>query len=301
MTTRDTRRYSATQNDYADLDSFFEAPVMQGLSTISYNERVLDVLVNPSEGAETLILSFHPAVTNEKVTRPYFVGAGVFRTLQAHKVYFADPTLELNDELKLAWFAGNSEQRSVQDDLTRIIEHLVRGLGAKHVILVGTSGGGFAALHYSARIPNSLAFVVNPQTDLLKYHRQHVMKYSKLAWNIHTFEKAHQVLPQRTTTSVVGQYAAGPENSVLYLQSATDQHHIEHHMTPLLQERASLTDIRVLLGHGWGPGHHPAPKAMQIELLEAAVEVHGEWLRLWERFPEFKTPSETLGAVALTI
>lgn len=300
MTNRDTRRYSTTQNDYADLESFLEAPVVHGLSTISYNQRVLDVLVNPSAGAETLIVSFHPAVTNENVTRPYFVGAGVFRTLQAHKIYLADPTLELNDDLKLAWFAGNSEQRTVQDDLTRIIAHLVSSLGAKHVILIGTSGGGFAALHYSARIPGSLAFVVNPQTDLLKYHRQHVMKYSKLAWNIHTFEKAQQALPQRIITSVVSQYAAGPESSVLYLQSATDQHHIEHHMTPLLEHHAVPTDIRVLLGHGWGPGHHPAPKEMQIELLEYAVQVRGDWAKLWERFPEFKSPRETLSAMVLT-
>lgn len=296
MTTRNIARYAARHVEYDNLEHFLISPIKPGLNTIGYEGRVIDALIERTENTDTLIVSFSPAVTSEKVTRPYFVGAGIFRTLNAHKLYLSDPSLELDDELKLGWFAGSGEQRNLQHDLASIIANVIAELKAKHVILVGTSGGGFASLYYSLSIPGSLAFVVNPQTDLLKYHKQHVSKYAKYAWGM-GFDKAVEVLPKRAVTSVVDQYSRGPGHAVLWLQSITDLHHIEHHMRPLLESVKAPTDIRVLLGEGWGPGHHPAPRELQVDLLEAAVAAAGKWENLWELFPAFERPAQTLARV----
>lgn len=294
MTTRDISRYAATAIQHEALTSFTTSPLQAGLNTISYLGRTMDLLYAPPENpSDTILVSFSPAVTNPKITRPYFVGAGIFRTLNAHKLYISDPSLELNDELKLAWFAGNSEQRTLQEDLAKIIRNVVQQSGAKNIIMVGTSGGGYAALYYSLQFPKSLAYVVNPQTNLLKYHKQHVAKYAKFAWGM-GYEKAVEVLPKRTVTSVVDHYAKTVGNSILWLQSITDVHHIENHMIPLLKTVPNSTDIRVLLGEDWGPGHHPAPRDLQIALLETAVGAAGDWSQLWNKFPAFAGPASIL-------
>lgn len=293
MPIRNTHRYNETLVEHTSLLEFTRTNVKKGLNSIQYENHVMDILIDPHESAQTIIFSFNPAVTNDAVTRPYFVGAGLFKSLYAHKVYLSDPSLELHEDLRLAWFAGNREQRNLRWDTANALRHIAADLGAKNIILVGTSGGGFASLLYSSMIPGSLAFVVNPQTDLMRYHPQHVAKYAKLAWGM-TFEKSKEILPKRTTTSVIERYALGPDHSVIYLQSATDLHHIENHMIPLLQCIHERTNTRIMLETGWGPGHNPAPKELQMQLLSSLVESNGDWNAKLTDYPQFLEPAEAM-------
>lgn len=277
MTKRDTSRYAARQQQFASTTDFLNSSVAAGLSTIDFNGLPMDILIDPVAGATTTIVSFHPAVTNTNVTRPYFVGTTVFSGINANKVYFSDPSLELSDDLTLAWFAGNSSQPETQQAIVQVLQHVLDGLRAPHAILYGASGGGFAALYYSSQLPTSMAIAVNPQTDILKYYDHHILRYTKPAWNMHSISKAKASLPLRIRSNVIDVYSGGAENSVLYLQNARDEHHVNEHMQPLLESLPESNSFRFLIGDDWGDGHSPAPKEVQINIFESATSANGDW------------------------
>lgn len=293
MTSRNIGRYKSRQEIHANFRDFSSSQIDNALHTISFGERVTDVLVERNEESDVGIFSFSPAITSPGVTRPYFVGAGVLSELPVHRIYLSDPSLELNDGLALAWFAGNREQPNMSNDMQQIIDLIISKLGIRHTIFVGTSGGGFAALKHSARTPGSLAMVVNPQTDILRYHKQHVAKYAKHAWGM-TYDKANDVLGKRIGTQVVGTYSEPLDNTVLWLQNIQDDHHVDIHMRPLLADVHELNRVFVHLGHDWGPGHQPAPKETQIRLLESIVKCRGNWSLVWKDDPNFEKSATVL-------
>lgn len=296
MTKRNISRYAVEQFTYESLKVFFESSINSGLHSINYENNFLDFLLDQSDNSDTLLVSFSPAVTNENATRPYFVGAGLFGPINSHKLYLSDPSLEINDELKLAWFAGSRSQRSLQADLTQILKFVISKLQVKKVILIGTSGGGFASLYYGSQLPGSLSIVVNPQTDITKYHPQHFGRYAKFAWGM-TYQKAVQILPSRISTSVLELYKRETSNSILWLQNATDAHHIVHHFVPFLKNANTNCDMRVYLGDDWGSGHRPPPKEVQMACLAAAVDCNGDWPLLWGKFADLVTIGTALGRV----
>lgn len=280
MTTRNIEHYAGSVFSFDNLEDFRATPIRAGLSTINYNGNPLDVLVDLVEDAKTILMSFHPAATDPKTTRPYFLGKNLFGSIPAHRVYFSDPSLEMDDQLTLAWFAGNQQQQDMQAVLTVLITDLIEKLSAKHTIMVGASGGGFAALYYSARVAGSLALVVNPQTDIMRYWEHHVVKYAQLAWGLDTPEQVLERLPSQTSTSVLDSYRTKLDNSVIYLQNASDSHHLKEHFTPLLNVLHPENRVRFFFGVDWGQGHKPAPKVLQESILEKAVASDGNWSQL---------------------
>lgn len=293
MTSRNVGRYKSRQEMHTSFREFASSRIDSALHTISFGERVTDVLVEKQGESEVGIFSFSPAITSPGVTRPYFVGAGILSDLPAHRVYLSDPSLELNDELALAWFAGNREQTTMSNDIQQIIESIISDLGIRHPVFIGTSGGGFAALKHSSLTPGSLAMVVNPQTDLLRYHKQHVARYAKYAWGM-TYEKAVDVLGKRIGTQVIEKYSEPLDNTVLWLQNIQDDHHVDVHMKPLLTEVHKMNRVLVRLGRDWGEGHQPAPKETQVSLLESIVNCNGNWSQVWKDNPNFEDPSSVL-------
>lgn len=285
MTSRNISRYAAQNHSFDSVESFLSSPVQVGLNTIKYNGYPMDVLIDPTVGAISTLVSFHPAVTNPKVTRPYFLGVQLFQSIPANRIYFSDPSLELDDDLTLGWFAGNQHQRDMQDVVATILQYILEGLSSKHTIITGASGGGFASLYYSARIDGSLALVVNPQTEILRYVEYLVQRYTRKAWGVYTMEKVRQVLHQRTTLGVVDTYAHQTSNSVIYLQNVTDRHHVENHFAPFLATLHPENCVGVVLGADWGEGHKPAPKDLQLDILTRATRANGDWSKLMLDIP----------------
>lgn len=301
MTARETSRFGTGQTQHGDLDAFLAAPVTAGLNTISYSGRPLDLWIKPSPRATTAVVSFHPELPYAKTTRPYFVGAGRLQPTSSHKIYLADPTLELDDDLRTAWFAGNAEQRALQDDITRIIVHVLDGLRAEYAILTGPASGGYAALYYSARLPNTLAIAVNPHTDIFKCSPRDVSRYAKLAWKIHTREKAREAIPKRTTTNLMGVYSHDNGNTVILLEDANNVAAIKHHMLPMLEALWSEVNLGVLMGTTTGGDGQPSLRDLHPMLLEEAVKAAGQWDALWEEFPEIMEPVEALAEARSSI
>ncbi len=80
----------------------------------------------------------------------------------------ADPTLRLDRSQKmlLSWYLGGPGWDPM-DDILKVVNRAKGGrTGAKHVLCIGGSGGGFAALRISAHISGSMAYVQAPATDI---------------------------------------------------------------------------------------------------------------------------------------
>ncbi len=243
--------------------------------SINYHGGLLDLLIQEESGAETTIVVFHAAVPTT-ATLPVFAGIGVTRTLKANLVFVADPTLALNSQLTLGWFAGNRLQ-PLQKDLPLVLEHILDGLGSKHTIFHGPSGGGFAALYYSAQFPGSLAIPTNPQTIIENFSPYSVRAYVEAAFGaVDNLAGAIESLDRYVVHDLCELYGKGQSNAVAYLQNIPDSRHMERHLGPFYSACRPSPLTRYLLGD-WGPGHHAPPKDLIRDVLTTATRAAGDW------------------------
>lgn len=277
MSVRDLTRYDKFPvRQFDGIDSFIGARVPEGVATISYNGGLLDLLVRRHPGATTTLVAFHAAVKQE-ATRPIFSGLGVTGGLSANVIFVSDPTLEMRDDVTLAWFAGNWRQR-LQVDLTTLFRGIFNTLATPHRIFFGGSGGGFASLYYSSRFAGSLAVACNPQTSMSKFSPITVTRYVDAAFGIEGNLSA--AIARLDTGGVVhdlcDHYRTPHGNTVAYLQNLPDARHVTRHLIPFYDSVSSETAVGYLLGN-WGPGHYPPPKETVMSVLAAAVTADGQW------------------------
>lgn len=120
-----------------------------------------------------MVFSFHGNTPRNPDLKPVFTGLNVTRELDASFVALSDPTLYLDPDLKLAWYAGSSGW-DLQSLLKCVLRKIATVARSNDLIFFGGSGGGFASLYCAASFPGSLALVWNPQTDIGAYSPPHV-------------------------------------------------------------------------------------------------------------------------------
>lgn len=248
---------------HGSVESFLRSPprVKSGVHSILSNGHPVDVRFEDRGYADTLI-SFHAAMSPAKFTLPVFTGVGVSEHLPVNRIFLCDPSLYINVNLTLAWFAGNLRQPTLQDDITSIIRGFTGDRG--RAICFGASGGGFASLYYASRLPQALAVPINPQTSLSEYNPAIVARYLKLGWQGAALDNVPIV------HDLTQHYAHDTGTSVRYVQNTGDSSHMSNHFEPFM---ASLPDGHrvepVLIDAG--EGHIPPPKDQLKQLLTDSV------------------------------
>lgn len=277
-TKRDTSRYIGSGiTEFADLDSFLSSSVPSGMSTFDYHGKPFDLLVRRKTNASTTIIVFHPAAAGDNITRPFFVGTTLTDKLPVNAVFIADPSLEWDDDLRISWFAGNQRQ-PVQQDLPRILSHVISALGSKNNIFYGASAGGFAALYYSSLFSDSLAITINPQTKITGYGKNFVAKYGEACWGIRGADASIKTLNKYVIEDLTSHYERVQPNSVLYIQNNTDWH-LGVHMKPFISKINAKNKFMKIVST-WGNGHVPPPVDYQEKILRLAIESDGEWSQI---------------------
>lgn len=258
--------FPTMQTIWPDVEAFEEARrVRKGVHSIWYNGLPIDFELTRNR-SDVLLVVFHGAL-ELNAALPIFSGSNVTSGLNVARLSFTDPSLYLSPDLPLAWHAGNMHQPDLQQITTRIIRRVARSVGAKRIVLFGSSGGGFASLIQAAAIPQATALIANAQTNALLYHEDHVQTYIDLAWN-----------GDRDAFLAAGGFSAidalkGAERfpRVLYMQNSTDVFHIRGHLNPFVQEFGQDPNMRLLFGE-WGEGHIAPPKDLFHTSLKAVVE-----------------------------
>ena len=293
---RSMKRWGSETHEYHDADAFLAATELpDGVHTIRGAVAPIDFFVRLKPG-RPLIINFHGnQPRNDEVKLPVFTGLNVTKELNASFVGVSDPTLHLNPELKLAWFAG-CEGLELQKVLPPLLDKIIAMSGASDVIFFGGSGGGFASLYYSAGVPNSIALVWNPQTSITRYNPLHVAEYGGAAFGLESHEEAVAQLGSRIEADLIERYAGGRDNMILYLQNNTDGH-VVIHMRPFLESlgadmapiqkgakiNAVVADTVWLYLDNWGEGHVPPAPARLPGLLDAIVTDPARWRAGWPR------------------
>lgn len=200
-------------------------------------------LVNNPFGAGatgSLPIFFSGAVgTREGSSPPYFSGMTFANTLKTPAILISDPTLNIGPDLILGWYTGTAEQPA-RAGIAAILDEISARAG-RDLLLIGGSGGGFAALDLIRHLGDKAsAFVWNPQTDFLDYNQKFVAQHLRVALGpefddtdgpeVWKLEAAAQLRGHGIEHRLDGSTAA----RVFYLQNDTDWH-LDAHALPFAE------------------------------------------------------------------
>lgn len=232
-----------------------------GINTIWYGGLPIDTLLS-IRSSDTLVVVLNGA-TSPNVRLPWLSGTGITQGLDVSKLSISDPSLYLGHGLSSAYYAGNQYQPALQGTLVQIVDKVAGDIGAQHIVFLGGSSGGFAALNLSRSFSNSTAVVFNPQTNLWFHRPEAVINWLSIAWGT----KDLKDLPPTVSFNATARYENPFENRVIYMQNRTDHHH-DRHFVPFLNAVAE-GDLQFLV-HDEAQGHRPPPKEMIRQVLEFA-------------------------------
>lgn len=281
----DYRRFGGVARVWGSVDAFCTGRWTPGVNVVRLGEGGhLDLFLEGDlqqvEHRTALPIFFSGAVsTRAGEPGPFLSGLRLGRQLGVPFVSVADPTLNHDSHLRLAWYTGRSGE-GVQASIARVLDSIGTRTG-RELLCIGGSGGGFAALHFASalRCPTSV-MVWNPQTDLLDYSPNSVAD-----WLSVVLKSSRRDVRALAPTQVVDLLRHGalsyrleltPDDAnplrMVYLQNDEDSH-VADHCLPFLG-RASFTaqpegryadaSGRVVWVGPLGRGHSPpAPLTLQ--------------------------------------
>lgn len=249
-----------------------------GWFSIDYAGYPVDFFYDPSENAQTTIVFFHGSTTQD-VKLPVFTGSGITKGLEVNRLSISDPSIALdeNRELILSWYIGSAKQPNLQFFIETVIRRILQISGTPHLIFMGGSGGGFAALEMSRRFGKSLAFAMNPQIDLSNYYPRLVSEYLRLSWD---GMSSLSDLPDGVTYNLRATYNQAVTNTIAYRQNTRDSHHTTNHQIPFLEDHGHSLRLFMQMaawGDPKGKGHVQAPPELTRKTLDILVASRGKW------------------------
>lgn len=264
----------------------------------SESQLTLDFLASgfsdPEPKARSFLVVLSGAVakqTRAVASAPFFSGLGTAGGVRLPLLSVSDPTLALDPELTLAWYAGNSLTTNLLAIIARNIDRVATATGL-YPILIGGSGGGYAAINISARLESEATTIVwNPQTSIGGYDASAARRYIEVAYpeiefpseNPSTQREFQEFLdnaidPTRHRLPPV--VSIDTRHKIIFLQDRTDTFHMSRHAGPWLNTaefealgpntyQNSAGNILFFVGN-WGKGHAPAPGHLISELILSA-------------------------------
>lgn len=283
---------------WPSVDAFLAARIhADGIHSIDCGGLPLDILFqdNPfgSAGSAVVPVFFSGAEdTRQGKSPPFFPGLGVAKARSWPAICVADPSLALDPTLGLAWYSGNAMQ-PLQLALAAVLEGLA-ARSERELLLIGGSGGGFAALYYGYRLGSRASVLVwNPQTDWLEYQEASVRGYLAAAYPDMTLpDEAGPAFRQAAASGLqslgvvhsllpIAKAAARVPRRLVYAQNASDWH-VTRHAAPFM-DAVDYTDMgdgfyrshrpEGLIWFGnWGRGHQPPPRTLVEAVLERMLD-----------------------------
>ncbi len=190
---------------------------------------------NSHPGSKTLFVAFHAAVDREKKTLPLYARWNWGKILNGNILCIDDPTLYLNDRLRIAWYIGTREKDVIQG-VVRIAETFAErmGLTPSQIIFYGDSAGGFAAIAAAAKA-SATCVAINPQTQIALYEKNALAAFAKVFDPASSPEQSSTAFPTRWSAieAVRAARSAGRTPRVLIIQNMTnDAFTVKNHYLP---------------------------------------------------------------------
>ncbi|SOE51819.1 hypothetical protein ODI_R3710 [Orrella dioscoreae] len=225
---------------------------------------------------------------------PYFSGDQLAATSGLPLLAISDPTLAMDNEIRLAWYVGNHATGPLFGRIADVIDALALQTG-KTPILVGGSGGGYAALSTAHYLRGAADVVVsNPQTCISRYMKEAGHQFLKTGFGV----RRPQGIPEpkdaeslqallddicpEFDTRVPDAALLRRNKRVFYLQNISDHAHVKNHARPYFDNESFpdrsgkcfvTEDGRMIFFPGeWGQGHAKTPMGLLAGILEGIVK-----------------------------
>jgi hypothetical protein len=223
---------------------------------------------------------------------PFFSGATIAARADCTLMAINDPSFYLDSKINATWYAG-SKYLPLQSILPRIIDK-VASLYATKIVMTGGSGGGFASLYYATKTAKpSIAFVYNPQTNIIKYNPQVVDYYAKICWG---WQTGNPEFAFSNITFDLTKYYLEKKAPIIYFQNASD-HHVKSHAIPFLKVyglgwTGSDQTANGLYFHvgNWGEGHFAPPPELTAYIIQKLCRSQGSWNEVVNSAQSFIVP-----------
>ena len=236
--------------------------------------------------SKTLIVSFHGSLVRSKFTLPRFEWRRTLGNLEAGVLLIADTTLEMGEKVPLGWYIGTAEQ-DLSDEIAAVVKQVAADGGYERILLTGSSGGGYAAMAISRRIPGSAAVSFSPQTrvgDYISWVHKVLVKAAFPGYD--TIDAVEVDFPERVNLRRLYAEQEIP-NYVRYVQNSNDLDHLKEHYAPFAEVRSIDPEtggmdasgrLRLVL-ESMSKGHEPPARHRFLRnIQEAHAEFFGEEL-----------------------
>lgn len=248
----------------------------------------LDALVINKQ-SDVLVVALHGATMQNKNKPPRFEWMRTLRETEYSSMYFSDPCLGLDKRVQLAWYTG-WKNFDLYPILADWIQRTATAVNASKILILGSSGGGFASLHIATYLPGSMALTFNCQTSVSAYkvqgtrlsaQRQYLeMVMPHLTPDVPLEELDPSVdwaEPMGERLSALKRYQKPQQNYVYYTQNNNDVPHLEQHYEPfreVVEQGPNKGRIKFVRYDG-PEGHVPPKPGMFYEHVHAAID----WMR----------------------
>lgn len=278
------------KNPIYDNESTFLDILADGKHSIALNDQKIELLtrgLTSCKPGDPVLVKLSGAVIDRKSKKgPFFFGLGISEQLSYPIISFSDPSLELNTELNICWYAGYEGCEDLTNRIALILDKIITMTGVR-LIVFGGSGGGFASISITSLMKSKVSVLVwNPQTSISKYIEKSVSKYIKFAFPSISDSNLKDNYSKLDKTGVIHEITNKniPKNvELIYMQNQSDWHY-NSHCKPFFSgsKLESYPDIpcfktsNTLLCIGnWGYGHIAPPKNLLKSFLYELSEGNG--------------------------
>jgi len=246
----------STQTLHSSVDAFL-SPQQPMVHSISHGGTKIDVLTY-DRGAYATLVVFHAALTKRAVSLPQLQGGKLAADTNCNLVAISDPTL-LGNNLDLGWYLGNNKTGPLPPVLAPIIQQALDQIGAPRTILMGPSGGGYAAILYGQYFPDSIVLAINPRLDLGAKPASDWGRYLSEAHNANTNVQRIRVRKQYAVVRLREKYMnlGLPFDLCLY-QNKQDRAYFRNQTRPFVAALQGDERLHLRTGED-GIGHRPIP------------------------------------------
>lgn len=225
---------------------------------------------------DVLTIYFHGATDRSRLSMPRFERMRSFSQLGLGPVmFFSDPCLDLDSRMMLSWYVGN-EEVDLHLAIARMIESYSRHKGLEKVLLVGNSGGGFAALQLGAYLEGTRVVSFNPQIQIDHY----VPRIAETAhWSLFGRDTVSDDPVNAPRMDLIERYRRMDfDQDVVLIQNPGDDMHHQHHFLPFQKAFLKSSNADRLTSHTpyLGPGHRVPPPQEYLEYVREAALVPTE-------------------------
>lgn len=286
-------RWGNSHTTWFSAQSFISSNIhLDGVHTVPLGNTSINILVsgNPFVSEHEFIpVFFNGAISNRSLlTPPFFSGTSIAKDLNLPFISISDPLTESISNLGLAWYTGNCSE-SFQYNLTNFLTNISESTGKK-LLFIGGSGGGFASIYYSVRLPKlSSVLAWNPQTSIINYYKGPVQEYLRA---IETPEeiivssdwkaKVREWRINKIDLELWGSRFINNNHFSLVLQNKTDWH-LDNHLMKWIDTDSwvpsSEGDFQlyrrdsqhIILVGDFAEGHNPVPKEIISQILHSIL------------------------------